>query len=653
MTRPPLRLLILALAVAAAPLIFTLPAWVILWLTICWGYGLLADRRGWAVLPRWVRLAAFALGMLIIIANAGLRFEGTDFISLLAVMAGLKPLEVRKYRDSMITIFLAFFLTITSLFVLENLLMTGYLFISVWFTTAVLIRVNHPHGNISPQIRLAARFILMAIPLTILLFVLFPRLTNGLWGMPWQQRGYSGFARSISIGGVARIALNDDPAFAASFAGMMPEANQLYWRGLVFRYFDGHTWHPVHRVDNRPFNPRGEQTIAYTVIMEPTGLSNLFVLDLPLHSTAMAVIKEDHTLVARWTVSQRLRYQAVSVLDYQETLAREVDRRWLQLPEGFNPRALALGKSWRDARLSPEDIIKAALAYFREQNFVYSLQPGQVGRHVVDDFLFSTRNGFCEHYATAFTVLMRAAGLPARMVGGYQGGTWNSMGDFLAVRQSDAHVWCEVWLADQGWVRIDPTAVVAPERVVRGGLSASTEAAQGDDQVFLPLRLLKNFHETWEAINTRWNMWFMSFSAEDQLAIFTRLGLSLGRQSQWLLLLVLPLAFVVISALGSRLWQMHASGRTEDVNLKIYKRFLAKMNAIGMAKPPGQGPLAYAEEVGNKLPMLKESANSITSIYIALRYGPAPHDADIGEMNAKVRNFNPKKLLEQSGSTEQ
>ncbi|GAB6904880.1 protein-glutamine gamma-glutamyltransferase TgpA [Desulfosarcina cetonica] len=647
MLRQPIRPLIVALAVAAAPLALHLPAWAIGWCILCWTYCLAADRRGWPGLPPWVRFAGFAVGMLGVLVSAGLRFDGGDFIVLLAVMAGMKPLEVRSRRDSMVTVFLAYFLVITSLFVFENLSMTIYLFLSVWVTTGVLVRVNHPAGATAAQLRLAARLVGTAIPLMVLLFLLFPRLPGSFWSSPWNRQGVSGFSSTIRMGDVSRLALTDAPAFAVTFDAAPPRPEKLYWRGIVFRDFDGQTWYPErHRHPRRPLIG-GTTRSAYTVVMEPTGQRHLFALDLPQTADPVAVIGDDYTLETRRPVRQRLRYRAVSWVDARQDATPFPDPRYRQLPEGRNPRALALGREWAQSIKTPETIVTAALDFFRTSGFVYSLQPGPLGADAVDDFLFMGRKGFCEHFAVAFTVLLRAAGVPTRLVGGYQGGQWNAMGEFLSVRQSDAHVWCEAWLPGKGWTRVDPTAVVAPERIAAGGTRDDPAGLSQGVGVRLIRRWQTLARETWEAVNIRWNMWFMGFSAEDQVALLKRLGVVVGRQTRWLVVGVLPVLFVIVLALVSRIRNRPVKP-TGDVPLRTYYRFLVKMRHAGLPKAPHEGPLAYAGKVGRRAPALKPAVDGIIAGYVALRYSRDGRKALLKDFRREVRHFHPRRLLAKS-----
>ena len=653
MHRQPIRPLLLALAVAMAPLVRQLPWWAVGWCAVSWIYLILRDNRGWPEVSRGVRIALFTLGMAAVLMFAGLRFDGGDFIALLAVMAGIKPLEIRSRRDSMVTVFLAYFLTITSLFVFENLSMTLYLFVSVWITTGVLVHVNDPTGEIGRQLRLAARLILVAIPLMVLLFVLFPRLSGSFWGSPWAKQSRSGFSSIMRIGDVSRLVLVDEPAFSVTFDSPTPDVDRLYWRGIVFQRFDGTGWYPADRQASRRGSIGGTDLSRYTVILEPHGQRNLFVLDLPVTANPVATIMDDHTLTARRPIWQRFQYGAASFLDSRQNSADGPDDAYLQLPPNRNPQTVDLGSRWARAHAGPDAMVAKALAFFKENGFSYTLRPDRLGIHAVDDFLFVSRKGFCEHFATAFTVLMRAAGVPTRIVGGYQGGRWNALGGFLTVRHSDAHVWCEVWQEGQGWVRVDPTFAVAPDRIdagIEGALAGEDllwflGRARGD----LLSRLSETVRQTWEAVNTPWNIWFMGFSAEDQIALLKRIGIFSGRQGGWLLFMVLPPLFITGVILLGGMRKKVAPKPLEDNVLKIYGRFLHKMATAGIPKASHQGPLDYGRLVMDRHPALERDVDAIIGCYIGLRYG---HGRDVDALKAfrrRVRRFKPRQLIAAGG----
>lgn len=647
--RAPISLLILALGVAALPLAAKLPVWATGWCIAAWCQGLAARRYGWRPLGRGVRTGLFLMGMIAVLASSGTRFDGGDFITLLAVMAGLKPMEVRTRRDSMVTVFLAYFLIIAGLFTFESLSMTIYLFISVWVSTGVLIRVNHPGQPFKAQMRQAATLVLLAIPFMAVLFLLFPRLSVGFWGTPWNRQGITSISDTIRMGDLSRLAVSGEPAFSVFFDGPPPPPEQRYWRGIVFQRFDGQTVRPERRspLRQRREPPSGKKMISYSVILEPTGQRSLFALDLPVSvsSNPPAFIQNDHTVSVFRPIHQRLQYLAVSVLDAPRDTLIPPDPRDLQLPAGHNPRAVALGRQWAEAARplgdqATEAIIDAALRFFGQGEFRYTLSPEPIPGDAVDAFLFTGKRGFCEHFAVSMTVLMRAAKVPARMVGGYHGGTWNTMGGYLQVRQSDAHVWCEVWLPEKGWVRVDPTSVVAPERIGEGD---QTDVGAGN-KLFVR-RWYEAARDTWEMVNLRWNMWFMGFSEEDQMALLKRLGIAAGRQIRWIAFIAAPLFLAGLALVVFRMRNRRRSA-SDDAAQRVYRRFLEKMARIGIPKAPHEGPLAYAEAVGLKHPELKIAVDLITGHYVRLRYSRSPGPASMEAFSRQVSWFKPKKKRE-------
>ena len=635
--------LLLALAVAMAPLCFVLPWWTIAWCMAFWGYLLVRDPARLKSPSRSIRLIFFSMGLILVFISAGMRFDGGDFITLLAVMAGVKPMEVRGHRDSMVAVFLAYFLTITSLFVFENLAMTVYLFVSVWVTTAVLIHVNHPAGSFGPQLKLSVRLVLWAVPLMMFFFLAFPRLSGSFLNAPWSGQNRSGFTTVMRMGDVTQLVVTDTPAFSVFFDSPVPRADQRYWRGIVFHSFDGHTWRSSHRQSARKNRIQGSGLCHYRIVLEPHGHRNLFTLDLPVTAAPVGTIMKDHTLITRRPVAQRLTYVVTSVLDDHHGWTDRPDDRYRQLPADRNPRTLALGRQLALSHADPAARIRAGLDVFRKDRFTYTLRPDRLGRDAVDDFLFVSRNGFCEHFASAFTVLMRASGVPVRMVGGYLGGRWNPVGSFLTVRQADAHVWCEVWLNRAGWVRVDPTIEVAPDRVDEGidGFldSASWSSALSRDHLLR--RWIETIRLGWETVNFRWDMWFMGFSAMDQTLIWETVW-------QWryrLLVAGAPLGLTVIAFFVYRRQRRRQPATVQDRALIFFNHFLKKMSQVGLDKPPYQGAFDYARHVIRDHPALGKKVTEIVGCYLSLRYGRTPGDDDLKTLQRLVRGFHPRKTL--------
>ncbi|HEY5791079.1 MAG TPA: DUF3488 and transglutaminase-like domain-containing protein, partial [Gammaproteobacteria bacterium] len=465
--------LLVGLLLVAAPLAFYQPAW----LTLAWlGAALLRlvqVRRRLPQLRGWLRGLLAVGGFALVLATYGTVAGRDPGIALLATMVALKLLETETPRDLYLVVFLGYFLVIANLLYSQSIPMALYLLLSVVALTATLIAANRGpgHGELRADLRLAAVLLLQALPVMLVLFVLFPRIDEPLWHMPREQRGaISGISDEMEPGSISRLVESEELAFRVSFDGPVPPPAQRYWRGPVLWFTDGRRW----RAGTPPapeelgYTGLGD-AVGYAVTLEPHGQRWLFALDLPAEIPANASLTTDYQVLAQRPVDTQRLYRARSYPEYVTGPPSAAElRAGLQRPYRTSARVQALAQGWRDAAADDAAVVELALQHFREQPFVYTLSPPLLPGDPIDGFLFETRRGFCEHYAAAFTVLMRVAGIPARVVTGYQGGELNPLGGHLAVRQSDAHAWSEVWLPGRGWSRVDPTAAVAPERVERG-----------------------------------------------------------------------------------------------------------------------------------------------------------------------------------------
>lgn len=470
------------IATLAAVIVCTLPhfpnvaPWVIVVCLFLWTYTTLAVRRNW-ILPGGLSRAILAtiLAVLAMTTHEGFTIEA--FVALLALMISLKLLENRENRDRMITVILCYFLLVGALFFDDSILATAYMIFAVLCTTAVMIHINRPGDSLLPSLKLSATLMIQAIPIMLIMFLLFPRIQGGLWGRTPVNSGQTGFSDEIAFGAISRLAENNEVAFRVEFTGETPARDQLYWRGIVLWTFDGTTWRRGgDRWRTTPSLQETTQQISYTLTLEPHNEHWLITLDLPMTvSFRRAWLLGDHALYSWRPISQRIAYEGKSYLNAMTFGPQGLQKKGLQLPEEGNLRSRKLAASWAAQTEDPEEIMGLALDFFQQHPFVYTLNPGILETegegdttgptNLMDRFLFDSRKGFCEHYASSFAFLMRAAGVPARVVAGYQGGSVNRYGGYLVVRQSDAHAWCEVMLPAQGWVRVDPTAVVAPERL--------------------------------------------------------------------------------------------------------------------------------------------------------------------------------------------
>jgi transglutaminase-like putative cysteine protease len=635
--------LTLALALVAAPHVQRLPWWLSgLAATLILWRAYLARAR--AELPS--RLALIAI---VIAATAGVYFHyGTLFgrdagVALLVVMLGLKLLEMRSWRDAMLLIFLSYFLVITNFLYSQTIPTALYMLVCVWFITGAMVGSHYAVSprSVLPQLRTSAVLLAQAAPLMLVLFVLFPRVQAPLWGMPADaQRASSGLSDTMSPGSVTNVALSDAVAFRVVFRSAVPESKRMYWRGPVLTDYDGRTWRAPPRRYAKPSYDADYRPVEYTVTLEPHGKVWLFALDLPGKLPPNSIATRDFQIISVRPVTARMRYDMTSFLDYKYGLNEPPAylEQALQLPEGFNPRTAELAQKLKQRYRTDAAIVQAAYTMFAREGFTYTLAPPPLGDNMVDEFLFDTKSGFCEHYSSAFTVLMRAAGIPARVVTGYLGGEANPIGDYVIVRQADAHAWTEVWLRGSGWTRVDPTAAVSPARIERGIAAADVTGTlplfmRSDNLLMRQLRL------GWDSLANGWNQWVLGYTLERQRSLLTRVGLD---DATWRTLAVLLLAatgavILVVAFFTLRRLKV----RVDDPVLRTYLAFCRKLAAKGLAREPAEGPLAYAQRVARSRPDLGAPVGDFVTLYVDLRYAGAERGTNVAKLRKLAHDFRP------------
>ena len=637
--------LVASLMITMVPHLPRLPVWVALWCILAWSYMLLVVKAGWPAPNQTVRRILTLGGVLGIIVTFGGSFDRHAGIAMLWMMASIKPMEIRNRRDVMVTIFLTYFLAAAILFFSNSLPVGWFILFAVFSTTAVLIHINHSEGKWANQLRLSARIMLQALPLMIVLFIFFPRMQGGLWGVRSPADAVSGFADRLVPGAVSNLVRSNEIAFRVEFTGPIPEPQQLYWRGIIFWDFDGQAWHQ-RRYSGLALPLDGDKEVAYTVTIEPHGRRWLFALDLPYESTPGTFIKPDHTLVWWRRVKQRIRYGAGSLTNYNTGLLWKWELAALNIPPAINPKTVELVQTWLATATEPENVIRAAMNFFRENKFRYTLNPPLLGQNSIDQFLFRTRRGYCEHFATAFAFMMRAANIPARVVGGYLGGELNPYGNYLIVRQSHAHAWVEVWLVEKGWVRIDPTAAVAPERVLQGVTAALPPeerlVIRRFERFGLSIPYWNHVRLGWDALNTQWNDWVLGYTHTRQKALMAKVGIRTGTLMGLAKLLFVGAGLMGLFGLFYIYRALKTSRSSNDAAQRIYLVFCAKLARIGLTRRPAQGPRDYAKAISASRPDLSIKVNLIFDLYIRLRYGRGGDATDLNQFKVLVKNFDPK-----------
>jgi transglutaminase-like putative cysteine protease len=589
-----------------------------------WGYILLSLRFQWVRPNRPVRILLSVVGLLGLLATYSIRLGPNAYLGLLSIMAALKPFEMNTHRDRMITLFLAYFIVITSLFQSETLSITLYMFVSVFVTTGALIRINDPDGLFKTDLRLSGTIMAQAIPLMVILFFLFPRMQGSIFGLSQAPAGRTGFSDRLSPGNISRLVENNDIAFRAEFEGDTPRAEALYWRGIVFHEFDGRNWHRLNQVPAVQQLPKGQTAINYRISMEPHGQRWLFALDRPGEHPRWSRMQADYVIRNMRPVNRKKYYDMTSFPKPQKGAAWGVAAA-RQLPGNGNSRARELAARFEAAADSADEIVSQAMAYLKNNDFVYTLEPPVLGRNPVDDFLFQSRRGYCEHYASAFAFLMRAAGVPARIVGGYLGGEVNPFGDYLIVRQSDAHAWVEVWTEAGGWSRVDPTGVVAPARLTEG---ASGALQGGGSSGGFGLGWIQQLQLGWDAISSGWEAWFDQYSYLEQKALLERLGIRMGSWRGPLTVFLLVCGTILFIVGLYIFFQVRPATMEKDRVRECYERFCRKLEKAGISRPPDKGPADFASQIVRERPDLRPEVDEIIKVYIWLRYRER-HDPDM------------------------
>ncbi len=642
--------LLLALALPIAPHLLRLPPWISATFLLLFCWRLMATWRGWP-LPskKRLRLLAVKHGLALgifggVVASYGRHLGRDAGLALLVALLGLKLLEVRQARDHFVVLLVACFLVATNFFFGQRIPAALLMLLDVWLILAALLALNDPTGALTPrrQLRLAGLLVLQAVPLALVAFLLFPRVNGPLWGLPQDAYGaVSGLSGEMSPGAISRLILSDRVAFRVRFEGETPPPSRLYWRGPVLWQSDGRTWRarPLRITRHDPEPPRVEglgEAMRYTITLEPHNRRWLFPLEMPATLPPGARLTGDLQLLAGKKVQQRRRYTLSSHPRYRlQEPDPEALRRGLQLPPGAHPRARALAAQWRQETQDPAQLVRRALQFFRDFPFHYSLSPPPIPGDLVDGFLFGTRRGFCEHYAIAFTVLMRAAGVPVRVVTGYQGGEFNPVGGYLVVRQRDAHAWTEVWLGERGWVRVDPTAAVSPARIEQGiGTIAPTGLVAIGPLADNPVvqGLWQRLRNSVDAINNAWNQWVLSYGPQRQRLLFQRLGL--GRPDWKQLAAWLGGAMALL--LGLLILLEGRQRGNSDPAVRLWRRFCRRLAREGLPRLPAEGPLDYARRARAARPEKARQITDITRRYIEIRYGAG---GDLRALRRAVRRF--------------
>jgi len=620
----------------------TLSSWMSIIALGCSGWAL-AAAAGRARLPgravKQILVITLTIAVLLFFHTLNGLAAGT---ALLVVMGSVKLLEANRRRDRLIVIGAALFLLASACLESQSLPRVPLYALHAWACCAALAVVANPGSSLTDRaaVRLAGASLAMALPLAAMLFVFFPRLAGGFWAFPKGGQAMTGLSEQMSPGSISDLTDSNDPVLRVTFEGAAPPPEERYWRGPVLHDFDGYTWTVGSHwgVRNETVEPQG-RTFTYRTTLEPSSRTWWLALDSIDAAPARARVTFDRQLVGLEPVTQPLTYRAHSHTRTRSSSVLPLPTRNadLNLPRGRNLKARALGQRLRAAARSPDDFIARVLEMFRTGGYEYSLTPPRTDLDSVDDFLFNTRSGFCGHYASAFVTLMRAGGVPARVVSGYLGGEWNPYGGYFIVRQSDAHAWAEVWVEGSGWRRIDPTGVVAPERLQRGILDLLPNAVSASERLLHRLRWLAALQQSWDATKAFWDTQVVGFDFSSQMAVLQRLGVPSPSWPQ----LAWALAAALAVWLAWAAWQFGRLPRAArpDRIARAYQRLCGKLGRAGLARLPHQGPLGYAGYIAARRPDLAQPVGALLARYAELRFGAQSDVASLEAFERAVARF--------------
>jgi protein-glutamine gamma-glutamyltransferase len=569
-------------------------------------------------------------------------------VTLIVVLLALKTLELRARRDAFVIFFLGFFTMLTNFFFSQSLLVAAAMMLGLLGLLTALVNAHLPVGKppLAEAARTAGWMALLGAPIMAVLFVLFPRFAP-LWGMPNDaMTGRSGLSSTMEVGNVAALALDETIAMRIKWEGAPPSQQVMYFRGPVLSNFDGRQWRPLQPRLGSPVpafmyvNPQlrvSGTPVRYEVTLEPHNRPWLLAMDVPGQPPqgVQAMMTSELQWMTTRPVTDLLRYRAESYPEFHSgpTTLAGVLPEYLDLPPGYNPRTLQLAADLqREAGgAGKAALVRAALDRLRTGGYSYTLEPGVYGTHTADEFWFDRKEGFCEHIASAFAILMRAMNIPARVVTGYQGGERNAVDGYWVVRQSDAHAWTEVWLAGQGWVRVDPTSAVAP------GRTGSFQRLQAPQSVFAAAvatvspRFALNLRAMWEAMNNGWNQWVLNYTQSKQLNLLKNLGFE---SPSWEDLSYLLIGIITLVAILGAAWS-YWERLQHDPWLRLLSRARRKLHAAGVDVPASAPPRSMARLLTQKYGADAHAVGQWLLKLELLRYSRSPH----GDLRALKQEF--------------
>ncbi|MDG2176213.1 MAG: DUF3488 and transglutaminase-like domain-containing protein [Gammaproteobacteria bacterium] len=664
MPRTALIWILASLTSVIIPHMLRMPVWLTLLCGCCIGTSVLIFQGRISHPGSKIKTSIVFVVLFAIVTQYGRDIFSTDaIVGVLVVGIALKLLEMKKKQDVLMVIYLCYFTVLAEFIYSQSIPVAIYMALTVLVITSALMSITQTEEFQRPMrtLKLSGIVLLQSIPLMAILFLIFPRIAP-LWSVPMQNsNGITGLSDEMSPGDIGDLTRSGDLAFRVEFSSEIPPYSQLYWRGITLEQFDGREWSRRRfrnaqylGVDKQELYPwfREIRTLGepvrYNVIMEPTQQSWVFTLMVPQLTNERLFMRREFQVGTQRPINQRMSYDATSYLDHIVDLemSRGMTNNNLSIPESGNEQSRAFAEQMYAEAESDEDFINTILQYIRNNEFFYTLSPSLLGENAIDDFLFNTREGFCEHYASTFTYLMRAAGIPARVVTGYQGGEFNKYNDTLIVRQYDAHAWSEVWLEGRGWVRVDPTAAVAPGRIEFGSqFTFQEDEGFLDDEVFSLLQfrssslLINDLILRMEMIDYAWNRFVLNYDQGMQFALFSRLFENVNQRKVLLSLLVFMFLFTGLTAF--MVLRKPIKKAQTPVNA-LYLKFCRFLGDNGINRHSGEAPMIYSERVAAVQPQWATDVAAITRLYMELAFNKISPEERLGkthQLKLAIRKF--------------
>ncbi len=646
----PVFWVIISLSLVMIPHIARFPVWSSLLIVILFIWRLLCIKHVNWLAPKWLIFIISVLSFGGVYLYFGTPFGKTAGSVILSILLALKLHESQSVRDYMLLISLSFFIIITNFLFSQNIPTVLLMLLSVVVLVMSLLSINQGSTNLSLKykFKFASKILLQAIPLMLIMFVFFPRISGPLWKLPDEKQiAQTGLSDTMSPGNISSLIQSNKVAFRVKFDNSIPEHNKLYWRALVLWYFDGSTWER----GNKNLSPlatlytSSNSRVHYTVTLEPHQKKWLYALDMPTSTPDNIHYSNNYTLQSPRKVTGLFQYKISSALTYftKAPISLWEKSAGLKIPLNTNLKTLQLGKALSQKYKTNDEIINHVLRMFNQQNFHYTLNPPLTpGFNAVDQFLFQTKRGFCEHYASSFTLLMRAAGIPARVVLGFQGGTINPLNKIMTIRNSDAHAWSEVWINNKGWVRIDPTAAIAPQRIEHNLESALDINEERPFHMQINSGFIKEMLFYWDALDNQWNQWIVGYDKNFQQKLLEKIFNQKINFTDSLLLMFAGFALItlIIGLFILKPWQQ----KKMDPLIKSYEIFCKKLACQGILREAHEGPVDFAQRAIKKLPESKDSITLITRLYTKLRYESSSSEKQFNQFKYLTRKFKPEKI---------